>query len=125
MTTPIESDLGKIHISDLVIATVAGIAATECYGLVGMASRNVGDGLTELLGREHFDRGVEVQLDQENVTINLYVVVEYGVNIAEVARNVMERVKHSVESLLGLSVVRVNVHVQGVRVGTPARKGRK
>ncbi|MBE3574049.1 MAG: Asp23/Gls24 family envelope stress response protein [Firmicutes bacterium] len=110
------NEYGRINIADDVIAVVAGIAAMECYGLVGMAARNLQDGLAELLGMEHLRRGIDVQIEPDGVILDLYVIVEYGTKISEVARNAMEKVKYTVESMLGLDVKQVNVHVQGVRV---------
>ncbi len=113
----ISNKLGKIDISEEVIATVAGAAAVECYGLVGMASRNkLSDGVADLLGRENLAKGVVVTTDNNEVTIDLYIIVGYGVKISEVAANVMERVRYAAESLTGLQVTKVNVNVQGVRV---------
>ncbi len=112
----IESGIGKVVLSEEVIATIAGVAATECYGIVGMAARRVSDGLAELLGRENLARGVEVTLDGDRVSIELHVVVGYGTRIPEVARNVIDKVKYTVESSTGLKVTRVHVNVQGIRV---------
>lgn len=122
MAKELTNELGQINISDHVIAVIAGIAATECYGLVGMASRSFQDGLAELLGREALHKGVDVRLAGERMEIDLYIVVEYGINIPEVAYNVMEKVKYTVERLVGVEVSRINVHVQGVRVTLPGRK---
>jgi uncharacterized alkaline shock family protein YloU len=116
MGKEINNNLGKIDISEEVIATIAGAAAVECYGLVGMSSRKITDGFTELLGRENLARGVMVKIDDDQVVIDLYIVVGYGVNISEVATNVMERVRYTTENLTGLHVAQVNVNVQGVRV---------
>lgn len=116
MGKEINNNLGKIDISEEVIATIAGAAAVECYGLVGMSSRKISDGFTELLGRENLARGVMVKIDDNQVVIDLYIVVGYGVNISEVATNVMERVRYTTENLTGLHVAQVNVNVQGVRV---------
>ncbi|AHF07628.1 Asp23/Gls24 family envelope stress response protein [Desulfitobacterium metallireducens] len=116
MGKEINNNLGKIDISEEVIATIAGAAAVECYGLVGMSSRKITDGFTELLGRENLARGVMVKIDDNQVVIDLYIVVGYGVNISEVATNVMERVRYTTENLTGLHVAEVNVNVQGVRV---------
>ena len=107
---------GKLVLSEEVIATIAGVAATECYGIVGMASRRVADGIAELLGKENLSRGVEVILDGNKAVITLNVIVGYGVRISEVARNVIQKVKYTVESATGLSVVKVNINVQGVKV---------
>lgn len=84
--------------------------------------RNIQEGLSDLLRRENYERGVDIQFNEDSISIQLYIVVEYGVKISEVARNVQERVKYAVESLLGLKVDRINVKVQGVRVTRPTRK---
>lgn len=111
------TDLGRIALSEEVIATIAGVAATECYGIVGMASRKLKDGIAELLGRESLSRGVEVTIDGDRVLINLYIIVGYGTRISEVARNTCDQVKYTVESTTGLEVTKVNIFVQGVKVG--------
>lgn len=110
------TELGSISIAEEVIATVAGVAATESYGLVGMAARGVQKGLAIFRRGEDVSRGVEVHLEGDTVTIDLHVVVQYGVNIAQVAQNVMEQVKYAVEHHCGLEVAQVNVHVESVRV---------
>lgn len=110
------SEIGNVSISEEVIATIAGAAATECYGLVGMASIKLKDGIAQLLGREDIKKGVEVSINGDEVVLNIYIVVGYGVNIAEVARNVMEKVKYNVEKQTGLRVKNVHVNVQGVKV---------
>jgi uncharacterized alkaline shock family protein YloU len=112
------TDSGKISISEEVVATIAGVAATECYGVVGMASRKFKDGIAELLGRESLSRGVEVEMDGNNVAVSLYIVVGYGTRISEVARNVVEQVRYKLESGTGLQVTQVNIRVQGVKVGS-------
>lgn len=113
---PENNDIGSVNISEEVLATIAGAAATECYGLVGMASTKLKDGIAQLLGREDLKKGVEVSIRGEEVLLNLYIIVGYGVNIAEVARNVIERVKYSIETQTGLKVQHINVNVQGVKV---------
>ncbi|REJ32055.1 MAG: Asp23/Gls24 family envelope stress response protein [Bacillota bacterium] len=110
------TELGSVSIAEEVIATIAGVAATECYGLVGMGARGVQKGLAIFRRGEDVSRGVEVTLGDDTVTIDLHVVVQYGVNIAEVAHNVMEQVKYAVEHYCGLQVQQVNVHVESVRV---------
>lgn len=120
-----ENSLGKIEISESVVAMIAGMAATECYGLVGMASRNVQDGIAELLGRENLERGVDVRIADGAVDVSLHVIVEYGVKISEVANNIMEQVKYAIENSCGLEVKSVNVHVEGVRVRNVNRPSRR
>ncbi len=111
----VKSD-GNLEISEHVIATIAGSAAVECYGLVGMASRSISDGFAEMLGRDSLNKGVIVQLNGQEIDIDLYIIVNYGVKISEVAHNVRERVRFTVENVTGLQVRDVNIHVQGVRL---------
>lgn len=108
--------MSQVNISEEVIATIAGAAAVECYGLVGMSSRKLKDGIGQLLGKEDLTKGVEVVFDDDQVVIDLFIIVSYGVNIAEVAKNVVDKVKYQVEKQTGLSVKSVNINVQGVRV---------
>ncbi|HHU60527.1 MAG: Asp23/Gls24 family envelope stress response protein [Bacillota bacterium] len=122
MAQEIQSKFGTISIREEVIATISGVAAMECYGLVGMAPRNVQEELTDLLRRENYERGVDVQFNEDSISVQLYIVVEYGVKISEVARNVQERVKYSIETRLGLKVEQINVKVQSVRVTGAKRK---
>lgn len=111
----IETKLGKVDISEEVIATIAGSAAIECYGLVGMASRKISDGVSNLLKRDNLAKGVAVTFQEDNLIVDLNIIVGYGVKISEVAANVMERVRYTVETMTGLKVEEVNVNVQGVR----------
>ncbi|NLM69323.1 MAG: Asp23/Gls24 family envelope stress response protein [Firmicutes bacterium] len=122
-TQKIQTELGTINISEEVIAVICGVAAMECYGLVGMASRNVQDGISDLLRKDYYERGVDVQyIEDDKVSVTLYIVVEYGVKISEVARNIQERVKYAIEDTLGLQVVNIDIRVQGVRVTDAKRK---
>lgn len=111
------TELGTISLADEVVATMAGVATTECYGIVGMAGSLLKDGIAELLGRENLSRGVVVAMEGESVEIDLYVVVGYGTRISEIARNVTDKVRYVVESATGLKVNGVHIHVQGVKVG--------
>lgn len=114
-----ETMLGKIEVAPEAIATIASRAVLESYGVVGMASSSLRHGLADLLGKDHSRRGVRVELVNDHVTIDLYVVVEYGLRISEVAHNIMESVKFNVEKALGIPVAEVNVHVQGLRMSPP------
>ena len=109
------SALGRIVIADEVVATIAGLAATECYGVVGMASRRIKDGIAELLGRENLSRGVVIAVKDGGVRIDLGVIVGYGTRISEVAHNVSSQVRYRVEQSTGMPVKGVNINVQGVR----------
>jgi uncharacterized alkaline shock family protein YloU len=111
------TELGKIYISDEVVSIIAGSAAMECYGLVGMASRKqLKDGIAELLGRENLSRGVEVRRENELLHIDLYIIVSYGTKISEVAHNIQSKVKYVLNDVVGLQVDLVHIFVQGVRV---------
>ncbi len=117
MSQVVVNEHGKIIVSDEAIATIAGAAALESYGLVGMCSRSrLKDNFVELLGKENLSRGIEIKLNGDKIVIDLYIIVSWGTKISEVAQNVMETVKYAVENQVGLQVDKVNVNVQGVRV---------
>lgn len=112
--------VGKIEVSPRAISHLASRAAQSCYGVVGLASKHARPGWAELLRREDEHKGVEIAFSAEHVVVDLYVVIEYGTRISEVARNVMSSVKFAVASALGISSVQVNVNVQGIRVSSEA-----
>ncbi|MCZ8511435.1 Asp23/Gls24 family envelope stress response protein [Paenibacillus filicis] len=118
MAIELATEYGKVYVTDEVIAVLSGSAALDCYGLVGMASRNqFKDGIAELLRRENLSRGVEVHRNEQGMmTIDLYIVVSYGTKISEVAHNVQSKVKYVLSEVAGLQVDAVNIFVQGVRV---------
>jgi len=111
-----ETSLGQIDISPEAIATIVSEAVLESYGVVGMAAKNIADRLMGWLRRDPSRRGIEVRLSENGVIVDLYVIVEYGTRISEVAYGVMNRVKFSLERALGVPVAEVNVHVQGLRI---------
>ncbi len=111
-----DSTLGNIQVSPRAIASIAGEAVVSCYGVVGMAAATLRDGIAEILQQDNYLRGIDVQVLDGRIVIDLYVVVEYGTRISEVAHNVMRSVKFAVERALGMAVAEVNVHVQGLRV---------
>ena len=106
-------DLGSVRIADEVIASIAGIAAVDVPGVVGMSSGLIG-GMAEMMGKKNPSKGVKVQVGAREVAVDLYIIVEYGLRIPDVALQVQEKVKEAVEIATGLSVIEVNVHVQGV-----------
>lgn len=112
----ITNDTGKIIISKEVIATLAGIAAMECYGIVGMASQKIKDGIAELIGMEALSKGVVVDLKNEQISISIYIIVGYGTKISEIANNVIDKVRYTIEQHTGMIVDYVQINVQGVRV---------
>ena len=107
---------GNIEISDHAIISVVHDAVLSCYGIVDMAPRSIRSAIGKRLGITSAERGIDVTVIDNTVTINLSVVVEYGTPIFTVTTNVMQTVKFRAESLLGMSVDRVNVNVDGLRV---------
>ncbi|KKK39604.1 hypothetical protein WQ57_02645 [Mesobacillus campisalis] len=120
MSIELKTKYGQIDISNDVIATIAGGAAVDCYGIVGMASRQqLKDGIAEILRKENFTRGVVVRQENEEVHIDMYIIVSYGTKISEVAHMVQSKVKYTLDKTVGLAVDSVNIYVQGVRVTNP------
>ena len=111
-----ETPLGKIEVSPTAIASVASQAVLECYGVVGMATKDLASGIVGSLQPGSHRRGVEVHLSADQIVIDLYVVIEYGTRIATVAENVRSGVRYALEKALGVPVAAVNIHVQDVRV---------
>ena len=107
------NSLGTIRIADEVVSIIAGLAATEVDGIAGMSGGLVG-GIAEMLGRKNFAKGVKVEVGEKEAAVDLYIIVKYGVRIPDVALAVQENVKQAIETMTGLSVVEVNIHVQGV-----------
>jgi uncharacterized alkaline shock family protein YloU len=107
--------LGRIEVSTAAIASIANEAVLGCYGIVGTANKDLAKGIANLLSPES-KRGIEVRVNDGQITIDIYVIIEYGTRIAAVARSVMNVVKFNVERALGVPVAEVNVHVEGLRV---------
>ena len=113
-----ENPLGSINVSPNAIATIAYQAAVESYGVVGLASKNLVNGLTHLIVKDP-THGIEVHYSGTEINIDIYIVVEYGTRIKSVATSVANTVRYHVEKSLGLSINQVNVHVQGLRISNP------
>ena len=111
-----ETKQGRIEISPHAIAIIAGDAVLRCYGVVGVASKNLIGGLADLLQPDRWGRGVEVHVSDGEITVDLYVIVRYGTRVSEVAQGVMSSVKYALEQALGIPVAVVNVHVQGLQM---------
>ena len=116
-TTPLVQarQWGRIEVLPSAVGAIAAHAALGCYGIAGMAARGLRDGMAELLHRGSVARGVEVVEVEEGLRIDVFVVVQYGIRITEVAHNLQEAVKFAVERSVNVPVVQVNVNVQGVR----------
>lgn len=107
--------IGSIHVSPRVIASIAYHSALQSYGVVGLTSKNLVDGLAQVLVKDP-TTGVDVHYDGQDINIDLYVVIEYGTRIKSVAASVSNTVRFNVEKALGMPINDVNVHVQGLRV---------
>ena len=117
MKGSMSTDLGIITIDPEVIAKYAGSVAVECFGIVGMAAVSMKDGLVKLLKKESLTKGIQVGISDENkITLNFHVVVAYGVSISAVTDNLISNVKYKVEEFTGMSVDKINIHIEGVRV---------
>lgn len=116
-----ETELGTIRIADEVVAIIAGLAATEIKGVAGMSGGLAG-GIAEMLGRKNLARGVKVEVGEKEAAVDMFVIVEYGERIPDVATHIQENVKRAIESMTGLNVVEVNINVQGVIFPTPEPK---
>ncbi len=110
------NSLGSIVIDTNVIATYAGSMAVECFGIVGMASVNMKDGLVKLLKRENLAQGINVTVNDNRITLDFHVIVSYGVSISAVCSNLLDSVKYKVETFTGMEVEKINIFVEGVRV---------
>ena len=113
----INNQLGQIQIDSEVIARYAGTVAVECFGIVGMAAISMKDGLVKLLRKESLTHGIQLEISDDNkITLDFHVIVSYGVNILSVSDNLMNNVKYKVEEFTGMTVEKINIFVEGVRV---------
>lgn len=108
-----DTSQSSVKISNDVVAIIAGIAAGKVDGVVGMSSGITG-GITEMLGMKNLSKGIKVEVDNNEATIDLFITVEYGVKLSEVGKKVQESVKETVENMTGLAVVAINVNIQDV-----------
>lgn len=116
-----ETEVNGIKIAEEVVAKIAGIAAAEVKGVFGMNGGLV-EGISEILGKKSFSKGVKVQVGEKDTTIDLYIIVEYGCRIPDIAWEIQNRVKTAVENMTGLKVLEVNIHVQGVNLPKDSAK---
>ena len=117
MKGSMSTDLGIITINPEVIAKYAGSVAVECFGIVGMAAVSVKDGMARLLKKESLTHGIQLDISDDNhITLSFHVIVSYGVNILSVSDNLISNVKYKVEEFTGMTVEKINIFVEGVRV---------
>ncbi len=111
-----DTHMGNISIDQEVVAQYAGTVAMECFGVVGMASMSVKDGLVKLLKMDSMTRGIQVLLNNNKLTLNFHIIVSYGVSILAVADNLIDSVKYKVEEFTGIEIEKINIFVEGVKV---------
>lgn len=117
MTVEKKTNYGSISVSEEAVASLAGGVITECYGVVGMASKQLlRDGWAELLKNEYYQKGVVVRKTDTGLEIDLYIIVSFGVKVSEAVREAQKKVKYVLEKTLSVNISSVNVFVQGVRV---------
>ncbi len=116
-----KTGLGSIRIADEVVKVIAGLAAMEIKGVTGMSGGLVG-GIADMLGRKNLSKGIKVEVGEKEAAIDLYVVMDYGVRIPDVAAEIQESVKKAVEFMTGLVAVEVNVNVQGVAFASEVKE---
>ncbi len=116
MRARMSTDLGNISIDTEAIAQLAGTEAMECFGVVGMATYSVRDGLVRLLKRESLTHGINVAVSNNKISLDFHVIIAYGVSIKAVSDNLMSNVKYKVEEFTGFEVEKINIFVEGVRV---------
>ena len=116
MKGQLDTEFGRILIDDDVLGKYAGSAAVECFGVVGMASVNVKDGLVKLLKKDNLKHGVNITIEDDKLRVELHIIVAYGVSILAVAENLIETVKYNLEEFTGLEVGKIIICVEGVKV---------
>ena len=119
--TIVENTAEGVKIADEVVAIVAGIAASDVPGVAGMSGGFAG-GIAEMLGKKNLSKGVKVEVGEKETSIDINIIVEYGVRIPDVAWEIQNRVKKAVETMTGLKVLQVNIHVQGVNIDKDFKK---
>jgi uncharacterized alkaline shock family protein YloU len=118
-TTMVQRVRGCVNIANDVLADLAGYAALESYGIVGMASPTLRDGVAQILPAQKLRKGVRVGSTDEGIVVDLFVVIEFGTNLAEVSHNLADRVRYVLTNTAEVEVANVDIHVQGVKVRTP------
>lgn len=116
MRGQLDNEMGKIVVDEDVLAKYAGSAAVECFGVVGMASVSMKDGIVQLLKKDNIRHGVNVKIEGNKLYIEMHIIVAYGVSIMTVAENLVDNVKYKVEEFTGMEVGKIIICVEGVKV---------
>lgn len=112
-----KTEIGTIQLAPEVVAVIAGLATIEVNGVAGM-SGGLGGGIAELLGRKNLSKGVKVEVGEKETAVDVSVIVEYGHKIPELAASIQQNIKQAIQSMTGLRVVEVNVHIHDVQFPT-------
>lgn len=112
----VSNEYGNIFIDSDAIAATAGLATMECYGVIGMASVSPASGIIKLLKREHFTKGINIKMENNQVIIDLHVIISYGIKIPVVAKNIISGVTYAVENSTGIKVKKVNLNIEGIKI---------
>jgi uncharacterized alkaline shock family protein YloU len=110
-----ESNIGEVQIADEVVATIAGLAATEVQGVAAMSS-NITKELVSKLGMKNLSKGVKIEVNSDSVAVDLSLTLEYGYSIPNTSKQVQEKVKTAIENMTGLTVSEVNIRISGVNI---------
>ncbi|MDD3653720.1 MAG: Asp23/Gls24 family envelope stress response protein [Desulfotomaculaceae bacterium] len=121
ISTEVSNRLGSIRIAEEVVKIIAGMSAIEIKGVAGM-SGGIAGGIAELLGKKNLAKGIKVEVGEKEAAIDIYVIINYGIRIPDVAAQIQSSVKKAVESMTGLIVIEVNVNVQGIVFTTDAKE---
>jgi uncharacterized alkaline shock family protein YloU len=121
MVDAVNNELGVVKISEEVVSIIASLAASEIKGVSGMFGGFV-DGIAEKLRMKNNPKGVKVAVGEKEAAVDLFIIVEYGVKIPDVAWQIQENVKKAIETMTGLNVVEVNIHVQGIDMGRDSKE---
>ncbi|MGI6118205.1 MAG: Asp23/Gls24 family envelope stress response protein [Bilifractor sp.] len=116
MKGKLDNNMGEVIIRPEVIATYAGSVAVECFGIVGMAAVNMKDGIVRLLKKDSLQHGINVQINDNRISLEFHVIMSYGVSIPAVAENLIDSVKYKVEEFTGMEIEEIRILVEGVRV---------
>ncbi|MDD7793750.1 Asp23/Gls24 family envelope stress response protein [Clostridium sp. 'White wine YQ'] len=111
-----ENNNGNITYNEEVISKIVGLSTMECYGVVGMVSKNASEGFWELIRIENLSKGVKISFKEEKLDVEVFVMIEYGTNISTISNNIIQKIKYNVENYTGLKVSSITVNVQAVRV---------
>ncbi len=111
----IKNHNGQITISQTVFANIVGNVINNCYGVVGMASKNTAEGIVSLLKKENYDKGVKVTADGDNLVIDVHIIVSYGINLPAISGSIAKEVKYIVEKMTGFRVKKVNVYIDAMK----------